>query len=306
MSLPIETVRHFLFKAQEDICQAFFELDKKNPFQSHRWDYSHGGGGLSRVLCDGVVLEKAGVNVSSIAGPALPKAASELRQALTGCPFKVMGLSLVIHPQNPYVPTVHVNVRFFVVEKKNKIAHWWFGGGMDLTPYYAFIEDCVAWHRGLQKICEAFQPGSYVRFKAQCDDYFYLAHRKEHRGIGGIFFDDLTDGGFEKCFCFIKANVAQFLEGYFTLLHKRFKTPYGERERFFQRVRRGRYVEFNLMYDRGTRFGLQSGGRVESILMSLPLNASWPYDYKPVSGSIEDKLTRFFLQPRDWVNYEGF
>ncbi|OGA50962.1 MAG: coproporphyrinogen III oxidase, partial [Betaproteobacteria bacterium RIFCSPLOWO2_12_FULL_62_13] len=254
-----------------------------------------------RLIEDGGVFERAGVNFSHVFGPNLPPSASASRPELAGRSFQAMGVSLVLHPRNPHVPTVHLNVRFFVAEKSDAEPVWWFGGGTDLTPYYPFAEDAVHFHRTCRDALAPFGADYYPRFKKWCDEYFYIKHRGEPRGIGGIFFDDLSGPGFETCYRLAKSVGEHFLPAYIPIVERRMNLPYGERERAFQAYRRGRYVEFNLVYDRGTLFGLQSGGRAESILMSLPPVVAWRYDWKPAPGSPEEALYRDFLVPKDWV-----
>jgi len=292
-----ERVEVYLKSLQADICQALEALDGAESFVSDALAYAGGGGGVSRVLQSGGLFEKAGVNFSSIHGVKLPQAATEKRADLEDPPFSAMGLSLVVHPLNPYVPTTHMNVRFIRVDEHR----WWFGGGFDLTPYYGFIEDAIHWHRSAAHACEGFGEGLYTRLKTWCDEYFYLRHRGEMRGIGGIFFDDYREAGFESSFRFMQSVGNQFMDAYAPIVERRAKMAYGERERAFQCLRRGRYVEFNLVYDRGTLFGLQSGGRTESILMSLPPVVTWRYDFMPEQGSEEARLTEEFLVPRDWL-----
>jgi len=263
------------------------------------------GGGRSRVIERGKLFEKAGINFSDVGGDSLPAAASARRPELAGRSFRAMGVSLVLHPENPYVPTSHANVRFFLAEKPGEAPVWWVGGGFDLTPYYPFEEDAVHWHRTAREACRPFEEALgepvHDRFKRWCDEYFYLAHRGEARGVGGLFFDDLNEWGFERSFAFLRAVGDAFLPAYLPIVRRRRETPWGERERRFQLLRRGRYVEFNLVYDRGTLFGLQSGGRTESILMSLPPLVRWDYDWRPEPGSPEARLTEEFLVARDWL-----
>lgn len=254
------------------------------------------------VLSHGSVFEQAGVNFSEVTGDKLPAAASAHRPELAGRRFRAMGVSLVMHPYNPHVPTSHANVRFFIAEKADKASIWWFGGGFDLTPYYANMEDCIHWHETARLACAPFAAGSYDRYKRWCDDYFYLQHRKEARGIGGLFFDDLDQPDFETAFSFMRSVGDHYLPAYLPLVEKRKDTVYSEAERQFQLYRRGRYVEFNLIYDRGTLFGLQSGGRTESILMSLPPVVNWQYNFQPQAGSREAELTDYYLKPRDWLD----
>jgi coproporphyrinogen III oxidase len=294
MAPNLEAVRSYLLSLQDFICRALEQEDGTGRFQEDAWDRPGGGGGRSRVLSDGAVFERAGVGFSHVSGASLPPSATASRPELAGRPFHALGVSLVIHPRNPYVPTSHMNVRFF---QAGDI--WWFGGGFDLTPYYGFEEDCVHWHRTARAACGT---GLYPRFKKWCDDYFYLKHRGEPRGIGGIFFDDYNEGGFEQCFALMRNTGDAFLPAYLPIVQRRKAAPYGQRERDFQLYRRGRYVEFNLVWDRGTHFGLQSGGRIESILMSLPPLVAWRYDWKPAPGTPEARLYDVFLRPRDWAD----
>jgi coproporphyrinogen III oxidase len=284
-------VHEYFAALQERIVRALEAADG-GVFGHDPWTRPEGGGGISRVIEDGKVLERGGVNLSRVRGTALPPSASASRPSLAGRAWEAMGVSLVMHPRNPYCPTVHMNVRFFAAGDA-----WWFGGGMDLTPYYGFEEDARHFHAA----CKAAAGDHYPRFKKWCDDYFHLRHRNEPRGVGGIFFDDLADGGFDFSFQLVRSVGDAFLDAYLPILEKRRSHPYGERERAFQAYRRGRYVEFNLVYDRGTLFGLQSGGRTESILMSMPPRAEWRYDWKPAPGSAEAELYDKFLKARDWV-----
>lgn len=288
---------------QADICQQLFaEETGTAQFLADEWSYDNGtGGGVACVLERGEVFEKAGVNYSCITGSTLPGTASQRHPDLAGQPFQAMGVSVVIHPRNPYVPTTHANFRFFLAKSPKRGPVWWFGGGFDLTPYYGFLEDCQHWHQVAARTCRPFGEHVYPEYKAFCDRYFYLPHRQEARGIGGVFFDDLTEWGFERCFAFIKALGQAFYQAYCPIVARRKSMPYGARERDFQTYRRGRYVEFNLLYDRGTTFGLQSGGRTESILMSLPPVTQWRYNWQPAPGSPEATLTQDFLKPRDWL-----
>jgi len=293
----LKIIKSELLDLQNRICQ-FIEQEEGSRFREDPWSHKEGGGGLTRVLSDGNVIEKAGVNFSHVMGRSLAPAATARHPELANCPFEAMGVSVVIHPRNPYVPTTHANVRFIQVEKKEGGFRQWFGGGFDLTPYFGFQEDCVAWHQTAKKLCEPYGADIYPKFKKWCDDYFYLKHRNEPRGIGGIFFDDLIEWGFEKCFQFMCDVGNAFIAAYHPILTTRKNMPYGDREKQFQLYRRGRYVEFNLLYDRGTLFGLQSQGRVESILMSLPPCVTWQYDWHPDEQKI---LLDNFLQIRDWV-----
>jgi len=270
-------------------------------FRRDHWQRNEGGGGESRIIEDGEVFERGGVNFSRVHGERLPPSASAARPELAGRAFEAMGVSLVLHPRNPFVPTVHMNIRFLVAVKPQSEPIWWFGGGMDMTPYYGFEEDARHFHSVCRQALEDFGADLYPRFKSGCDEYFYLKHRGEPRGIGGIFFDDLNDGGFDRCLGLARSVGDHFLPAYVPVLERRGSLPYGERERDFQAYRRGRYVEFNLVYDRGTLFGLQSGGRAESILMSLPPLVKWRYDWKPDPSSPEGRLYRDFLRPRDWL-----
>lgn len=300
-SFPLEAIRSYLLELQNTICQALEQVDGQARFHEEHWQRPQGGGGCSRVLTDGAVIEKGGVNFSHIFGENLPPAATHRRHNLTGYCFQAMGVSLVIHPRNPYAPTSHANVRFFLAKKPEEPPIWWFGGGFDLTPYYGFVEDCVHWHQTAKQACEPFGEEVYPTFKKWCDDYFYLKHRQEARGIGGLFFDDLNEGGFDRCFALTRSIGDHYLPAYVPILERRKTMPYGQRERDFQLYRRGRYVEFNLIYDRGTLFGLQSNGRTESILMSLPPQVTWLYNWHPQPGTAERELYEKFLPPRDWV-----
>ncbi len=302
MSAPdVDSVKNYLLDLQDRICIALERANGGERFREEEWQRPQGGGGRTRVLAQGAVLEQAGVNFSHVHGKNLPPSASAHRPELAGRAFQALGVSLVIHPRNPYVPTSHCNVRFFLAEKAESDPVWWFGGGFDLTPYYGFEDDAVHWHRTAKQACDPFGPDYYGRFKQWCDEYFYIKHRQEPRGIGGLFFDDLNERGFGHCFSFSKSVGDHFLPAYLPIVERRKDTPYGEREREFQLYRRGRYVEFNLVYDRGTLFGLQSGGRSESILMSLPPLVAWRYNWQPAVGSPEAKLYELFLQPRDWL-----
>ena len=300
-AVDIATVRTYLLDLQDRICAALETEDSAKRFHEDAWDRSGGGGGRTRVLTEGAVFEQAGVNFSHVFGSKLPSSATAHRPELAGRGFQAMGVSLVIHPHNPYVPTSHMNVRFFIAEKEGAEPVWWFGGGFDLTPYYPFEEDAMHWHRTAKAACDPFGADYYARFKKWCDEYFYLKHRDETRGIGGLFFDDFSERDFERSFGFMKSVGDHYLPAYLPIVQKRRATPHGERERDFQLYRRGRYVEFNLVYDRGTLFGLQSGGRTESILMSLPLTARWEYDHSPEPGSDEARLLEVLREPRDWV-----
>jgi coproporphyrinogen III oxidase len=302
MSKPdIKAVSDYLLGLQDRICQALEQIDQDKIFREDQWTREEGGGGRSRVMEEGAVFEKAGINFSHVHGAQLPASATAHRPELAGRSFEAMGVSLVIHPRNPYAPTSHANVRFFIAEESGLDPVWWFGGGFDLTPYYGYADDAVHWHRTARNACRPFGEGLYPRFKSWCDDYFYLRHRDEPRGIGGLFFDDFNELGFDDSFAFIRSVGDHYIPAYVPIVERRMHQPYGDRERAFQLYRRGRYVEFNLVYDRGTLFGLQSGGRTESILMSLPPLVSWRYDWHPQPGSAEAELYDVFLKPRDWV-----
>ncbi|WP_226643814.1 oxygen-dependent coproporphyrinogen oxidase [Microbulbifer variabilis] len=298
--IDTKEVKGYLLDLQDRICSALGSEDGRE-FHEDAWERSGGGGGRTRVLEEGNLIEKGGVNFSHVYGDGLPSSATASRPELAGCSFEAMGVSLVIHPRNPYVPTSHANVRLFVAKKPGAEPIWWFGGGYDLTPYYGYEEDVVHWHSTAKNACFPFGEEVYPRFKQWCDKYFYLKHRDEARGVGGLFFDDFNEGGFENAFALTRAVGDSYLEAYLPIIQKRKDTPYGERERDFQLYRRGRYVEFNLVFDRGTLFGLQSGGRTESILMSLPSLVSWKYNWQPEPGSAEEKLYTDFLPHRDWV-----
>nr|WP_255555714.1 oxygen-dependent coproporphyrinogen oxidase [Enterovibrio paralichthyis] len=285
---------------QDTICSALENEDGSASFIEDAWQREAGGGGRSRVLRDGAVFEQAGVNFSHVYGDKMPGSATALRPELAGRSFEAMGVSLVVHPNNPHVPTSHANVRFFIAEKEGEAPVWWFGGGFDLTPFYPVEEDCRHWHQTAKAICAPFGDEVYPEHKAWCDRYFFLPHRNETRGVGGLFFDDLNAWGFDRCFDYIKAVGTGYLEAYLPVVKKRKTTEYGERERAFQLYRRGRYVEFNLVYDRGTLFGLQSGGRTESILMSMPPLVRWEYGFEPEPGSAEERLYKEYLMPREW------
>ncbi len=285
---------------QESIVDALQALEAKR-FRTDTWQRPQGGGGVSRIIEEGELFERGGVNLSRVQGTGLPASASAARPQLSGRAYDAMGVSLVLHPRNPYCPTVHMNVRFFVATKSGEAPVWWFGGGMDMTPYYGFEDDARHFHATCRKALDEFDPAYYPRFKRWCDEYFHLKHRGEPRGVGGIFFDDFAEPDFEGAFAVARSVADHFLRAYLPVLEKRKDLPYGERQRDFQAYRRGRYVEFNLVYDRGTLFGLQSGGRTESILMSLPPRAAWRYDWKPDPGSPEEELYNKFLKIRDWV-----
>jgi len=298
----IEQVQNYLLNLQETICSEVEMLDDFASFNKDSWTKQNDrGSGITRVISNGKVFEKGGVNFSVVRGDSLPVSATALRPELEASKYTAMGVSLVLHPLNPYVPTSHANVRFFIAEKSGQKPVWWFGGGFDLTPFYGFEEDAVHWHKTAKKACQPFGEDVYRKYKKWCDEYFYLQHRNEPRGVGGIFFDDLNDDDFDRCFAFMKSVGDHYTEAYLPIVDRRKDTQYGERERNFQLHRRGRYVEFNLIYDRGTVFGLQSGGRTESILMSLPPEVKWSYDFNIEKGSDEEKLYTDYLQAREWI-----
>ena len=296
-----EIVRSYLLDLQDRIATALETEDGSCQFSEDNWDRPEGGGGRSHVLEGGAVFEKAGINFSDVQGASLPPSATATRPHLAGAPFRAMGVSVVCHPLNPHVPTTHMNVRFFYAEPVDGEPIWWFGGGFDLTPYYGHTEDAVHWHQTARDACAPFGNELYPKFKDICDTYFFLPHRNEPRGIGGIFFDDFSTGGFEQAFAFMQSVGDHFMPAYQPIVAKRKAAPYTERERNFQLYRRGRYVEFNLVHDRGTHFGLQSKGRTESILMSLPPLVRWDYDWHPEPGSAEATLYDVFLKPKDWL-----
>ena len=302
MSAPdIDAVKRYLLDLQDRICDALTEADGQQTFIEDSWERPQGGGGRTRVISNGAIFEKGGVNFSHVFGGALPASATAHRPELAGRSFEAMGVSLVMHPKNPYIPTSHANVRFFIAEKEGEDPVWWFGGGFDLTPYYGNDDDCRHWHLTAKAACEPFGETIYPHYKQWCDEYFHLKHRDEPRGIGGLFFDDLNELGFEKSFALMQSIGNAYIPAYIPIIERRKDTPYGERQRDFQLHRRGRYVEFNLVYDRGTLFGLQSGGRTESILMSLPPDVRWGYDWKPEPGTEEAQLYERYLKPIDWA-----
>lgn len=297
----IDLVKNFLLQLQHTICATLETFEKTTQFIEDAWTRPQGGGGLTRIINNGAIFAKAGVNFSHISGEQLPPSASASRPELAECRFSALGVSVVIHPDNPYIPTAHANIRFFIAEKENAAPIWWFGGGFDLTPYYGFEEDCQHWHQTAFNACRPFGDTIYPRFKAWCDDYFYIKHRQEARGIGGLFFDDYNEQGFDLSFGLAQSIGNHFMMAYAPIIERRKSLPFGQREKAFQLYRRGRYVEFNLVYDRGTLFGLQSGGRTESILMSLPPEVQWQYNWQPEKNSQEAKLYTDFLPARDWL-----
>lgn len=299
----IDSIRQFLLQYQNDLCKEVEALDGKATFFHDAWDRPEGGGGVSCVLTGGHVFEKAGINFSHVYGSELPQSATKARPELAGRRFEALGVSIVFHPHNPFVPTTHANIRFFCAHDENNQPIWWFGGGFDLTPYYAFEEDCIHWHKTSRDACHPFEDTLYPKWKKWCDEYFYLPHRNETRGIGGLFFDDLTEPDFETNFKLFQSVGKHFWKGYAPIASKRQHHPYDEKQKDFQKYRRGRYVEFNLLYDRGTLFGIQSKGRTESILMSLPPEVTFKYDWKPQKGSQEEILYTDYLKPREWLKY---
>ena len=298
----ITKVKNYLLNLQDQICTALEGEEPEARFIEDIWDRAEGGGGRSRVLEDGQVFEQGGVNFSYVRGISLPASATAKRPELANRQFHAMGVSLVIHPKNPYVPTSHANVRFLIAEKPGSPAIWWFGGGFDLTPFYPFKEDVIHWHKTALSACQSFGNDIYPTYKQWCDEYFFLPHRNETRGVGGLFFDDLNEWEFDKCFAFMQSVGDHYIDAYLPIVQKRKLTPYSDRERDFQLYRRGRYVEFNLVYDRGTLFGLQSGGRTESILMSLPPLVRWKYNWQPEPGSPEAILYESYLKPQNWLS----
>ncbi len=297
----LDDVVRYLKTLQANICRQLERTDGGGKFTEDTWQRDDGGGGTTRILQNGCVFEQAGVGFSHVHGEQLPPSATRLRPELAGCGFQATGVSVVIHPLNPYVPTTHCNVRFFIAEKEHEAPVWWFGGGFDLTPYYGFRQDAVWWHQTAKAACDAIDTILYPELKKNCDEYFFIRHRKEARGIGGLFFDDHNTGDFEQDFRLLKSVGDHFLQAYLPIVERRKDHGFGERERNFQRYRRGRYVEFNLVYDRGTLFGLQSGGRTESILMSLPPDVRWEYNWQPEAGSAEEQLYKEYLPARDWL-----
>ena len=301
LMMDIEPIKLYLLQLQQRITDALLRIDDQLELVEDEWHREEGGGGRSRVLRNGRVFERGGINFSHVHGASLPPSATASRPGLAGRSFQALGDSLVIHPLNPFVPTTHMNIRFFVAEKAGAQPVWWFGGGFDLTPYYGFEDDARHWHKTASAACEKFGTDVYARYKRWCDDYFYIRHRQEPRGIGGLFFDDLNEWGYEKCFEFVQSVGDHFLPAYVPIVERRKDTPYTDQQREFQLYRRGRYVEFNLVYDRGTLFGLQSEGRAESILMSLPPLVRWEYNWHPEPGTPEAELYEKFLKPKDWI-----
>ena len=297
----MEEVSKVFSSTQEKIISKLYAFDPNSSQFSDDWSRNNGGGGKTRAFAGGNHLEKGGINFSDVKGDTLPPSAITNRPDLDGASFRAMGVSIVFHPFNPYVPTAHANIRFFSAMSKSGVNSWWFGGGFDLTPYYPFREDVVFWHQQAKKLCDRYKDGLYQKFKKQCDQYFYLPHRNETRGVGGIFFDDLKIDNFDKTLSFCGDVISIFGDSYFSIFEKRKDTPFQKQEKDFQKYRRGRYAEFNLVYDRGTLFGLQSGGRTESILMSMPPEVTWTYNWNPSTNSKESELYEHFLKPVDWL-----
>lgn len=301
VKLAISSVKEYLLDLQNRICYFLEKEDNQATFLQDKWQHGEGGGGITRVLTSSHVVEKAGVNFSHVNGLQLPTAATVRKPELANSSFQALGVSVVVHPLNPYIPTSHMNVRFIVVEKKDQPAIWWVGGGFDLTPYYGFAEDCIHWHQMAKQACDPFGDDLYTKYKKWADDYFFLKHRNEARGIGGIFFDDMNTKSFNHCFAFLQSVGEHYIKAYQPIVAQRKHHSFEQKQRHFQAYRRGRYVEFNLLYDRGTLFGLQSGGRTESILMSLPPQVAWHYDWHPDIHSEESKLYTEFLPAKDWL-----
>ena len=303
--MDVSAVETYLTTLQSRICERLELIDQSAGFATESWDRPEGGGGISRVLADGDVIEKGGVNFSHVVGSSMPASATQHRPELAGRSFRALGVSLVIHPRNPHAPTSHANVRMFMAEKPGAEPVWWMGGGFDLTPYYGYEEDAVSWHTQAKAACDPFGEAVYPRFKQWCDDYCYIPHRQEPRGVGGLFYDDLNEWGFDQTFAFMRSVGDGFLNAYAPILERRKDTPWTEEERQWQLYRRGRYVEFNLVHDRGTLFGLQTNGRTEAILMSLPPLVRWEYGLTPEEGTPEARLMSDFLPPRDWLGVAG-
>jgi coproporphyrinogen III oxidase len=299
--ISVAEIKEFMLSLQDQFCQALEQADGSVSFKEDSWERSNGGGGRTRALEEGRVIEKCGVNFSHVWGDQLPFSANHERSELSDCRFQALGVSLIVHPRNPFAPTTHFNIRFFLAERADGTQTWWFGGGFDLTPYYGFEEDCRHWHQTCKTLCDPYGDQVYENYKRWADEYFFLKHRQEPRGIGGIFFDNLNEWGFDRCYAFAKDVGAYFLPAYLPILERRKDNPFSDQQRSFQAYRRGRYVEFNLVYDRGTLFGLQFGGRIESILISLPPQVIWRYDWQPKPESEEARLYQEFLIPRQWV-----
>jgi len=301
MIIDSSSVKQYLLQFRDDFCNMLQTEDNSVQRYTDDWNRPEGGGGTTIAYEQGDLIEKAGVNFSHVTGAKLPASASAARPELAGLHFDAMGVSIIVHPKNPFAPTCHANLRLFATETDSNQPIWWFGGGFDLTPFYGFDEDCKHWHQHAKSACEPYGKEVYPRFKKWADEYFYLKHRNEARGIGGLFFDDLNEWGFDKCFAFVQDVGTHFIQAYQPILHKRKNTPYEQKHRDFQCYRRGRYVEFNLILDRGTLFGLQSNGRTESLLSSLPPIVNWRYNWQPESNSEEAKLYEHYLQPNNWA-----
>lgn len=299
-----EQVKSYLFELQKNLENKLTSADPSIDLQEDQWKRQEGGGGKTLSFTNGQIIEKGGINLSDVSGKKLPKTATQNRPELEGASFRGMGVSVVFHPDNPFIPTSHANVRYFEATKDDQTFCWWFGGGFDLTPYYPFKEDVVEWHQKAKSTCDPFGEGLYLKLKKWCDEYFYLPHRNETRGVGGIFFDDFCEDGFDSSFSFMQSVGKSFQDAYFSILERRKEIPFTNQEKDFQKYRRGRYAEFNLVYDRGTHFGLQSKGRTESILMSMPPEVSWVYGFTPLKNSPEDNLYQNYLHPTDWLELE--
>ncbi|MDG1324671.1 MAG: oxygen-dependent coproporphyrinogen oxidase [Opitutales bacterium] len=299
-----ETVKSYLLELQKSLANQLTKSDPSIELQEDQWKRQEGGGGKTLSFTNGQIIEKGGINFSDVSGTNLPKTATQNRPELEGASFRGMGVSVVFHPDNPFIPTTHANVRYFEARKEDQTLSWWFGGGFDLTPYYPFKEDVVEWHQKAKSTCDPFGEDLYIKLKKWCDEYFYLPHRNETRGVGGIFFDDFCEDGFDSSFSFMQSVGKSFQEAYFTILERRKEIPFTEKEKDFQKYRRGRYAEFNLVYDRGTHFGLQSKGRTESILMSMPPEVNWVYGFTPPKNSPEENLYENYLHPNDWLEVE--
>lgn len=299
-----EQVKSYLLELQNSVENKLTSADPSIEHQEDQWKRKEGGGGKTLSFTNGQIIEKGGINFSDVSGNKLPKTATQNRPELEGASFRGMGVSIVFHPDNPFIPTTHANVRYFEARKEDQTLCWWFGGGFDLTPYYPFKEDVVEWHQKAKSTCDPFGEGLYLKLKKWCDEYFYLPHRNETRGVGGIFFDDFCEDGFDSSFSFMQSVGKSFQDAYFSILERRKEIPFTLKEKDFQKYRRGRYAEFNLVYDRGTHFGLQSKGRTESILMSMPPEVSWVYGFTPPKNSPEDNLYQNYLHPNDWLEIE--
>ena len=302
--MQAEKVKNSLLALQQNLENKLKETDPSIDEKEDQWKRAEGGGGKTLSFTQGEIIEKGGINFSDVSGKNLPSTATQNRPELEGASFRAMGVSVVFHPDNPHIPTTHANVRYFEAKKDGEPLNWWFGGGFDLTPYYPYLEDVIDWHQHARNACTPYGNDLYKKLKNWCDEYFYLPHRNETRGVGGIFFDDFSEGGFDKSFSFMKKVGETFQDAYFSIFEKRKSTSFSTQEKEFQKYRRGRYAEFNLVYDRGTHFGLQSKGRTESILMSMPPEVVWTYGWEPESGSPEENLYKHYLHPKDWLKIE--